>query len=80
MEDSADDGPEHQAVLADSVGMALLVVLESLTPAERFSFVFDVFAVRFNDVAQIMDRTTDSARQLAQPGTPAGTGGPAARS
>src|SRR6266496_4713434 len=66
VEDSADNGPEHQAVLADSVGMALLVVLESLTPAERLSFVLhDVFAVPFDDVAQIMDRTPDSARQLA---------------
>jgi RNA polymerase sigma-70 factor, ECF subfamily len=66
VEDSAGDGPEHQAVLADSVGLALLVVLESLTPAERLSFVLhDVFAVPFDDVAQIMDRTPDSARQLA---------------
>ena len=66
VEDSADDGPEHEAVLADSVGMALLVVLESLTPAERLSFVLhDVFAVPFDDIAQIMDRTPDSARQLA---------------
>jgi RNA polymerase sigma factor (sigma-70 family) len=66
VEDSADDGPEHQAVLADSVGMALLVVLESLTPAERLSFVLhDVFAVPFDDIARIMDRTPDSARQLA---------------
>src|SRR5580700_8458574 len=66
VEDSADNGPEHEAVLADSVGMALLVVLESLTPAERLSFVLhDVFAVPFDDVARIMDRTPDSARQLA---------------
>ena len=66
VEDSADNSPEHEAVLADSVGMALLVVLESLTPAERLSFVLhDVFAVPFDDVAQIMDRTPDSARQLA---------------
>src|ERR1700730_12297463 len=66
VEDSADDGPEHEAVLADSVGMALLVVLESLTPAERLSFVLhDVFAVPFDDLARIMDRTPDSARQLA---------------
>ncbi len=66
VEDSADDGPEHEAVLADSVGMALLVVLETLAPAERLSFVLhDVFAVPFEDVARIMDRTPDSARQLA---------------
>jgi DNA-directed RNA polymerase specialized sigma24 family protein len=52
-------------VLADTIGLALLVVLESLTPAERLSFVLhDVFAVPFDDVAQIMDRTPDSARQL----------------
>jgi RNA polymerase sigma factor (sigma-70 family) len=64
--DDAGDGPEHEAVLTDSVGMALLVVLETLSPAERLSFVLhDVFAVPFDDVAQIMDRTPDSARQLA---------------
>jgi len=66
VDDGAADGPEHEAVLADSVGMALLVVLETLSPAERLSFVLhDVFAVPFDDVAQIMDRTPDSARQLA---------------
>ena len=66
VEDSAGHGPEQEAVLADSIGMALLVVLESLTPAERLSFVLhDVFAVPFDDVARIMDRTPDSARQLA---------------
>jgi RNA polymerase sigma factor (sigma-70 family) len=66
VEDPADDGPEHQAVLADAVGLALLVVLEALSPAERLSFVLhDVFAVPFDDVARIMDRTPDSARQLA---------------
>ena len=66
VEGPAGDGPEHAAVLADSVGMALLVVLETLSPAERLSFVLhDVFAVPFDDVAQIMDRTPDSARQLA---------------
>ena len=53
-------------MLADSIGLALLVVLESLTPAERLSFVLhDVFAVPFDDIARIMDRTPDSARQLA---------------
>src|SRR5262249_23886632 len=66
VEQAADDGPEDQAVLADSVGLALLVVLESLTPAERLSFVLhDVFAVPFEDVAQIMDWSPYSARQLA---------------
>jgi len=66
VEGPAGDGLEHAAVLADSVGMALLVVLETLSPAERLSLVLhDVFAVPFDDVAQIMDRTPDSARQLA---------------
>src|SRR6201995_4622922 len=66
VEDSADQGPEHEAVLADSVGMALLVVLESLTPADRLSFVLPaVVEVPFDDIAQVMDRTPDSARQLA---------------
>ena len=66
VDDGAENGPEHEAVLADTVGMALLVVLETLSPAERLSFVLhDVFAVPFDEVAQIMDRTPDSARQLA---------------
>ena len=66
VEESAGHGPEQEAVLADTIGMALLVVLESLTPAERLSFVLhDVFAVPFDDVAQIVNRTPDSARQLA---------------
>jgi RNA polymerase sigma factor (sigma-70 family) len=66
VEDSTQHGPEQEAVLADSIGMALLVVLESLSPAERLSFVLhDVFAVPFDDVAQIVNRTPDSARQLA---------------
>src|SRR5499427_4880171 len=66
VDDAAAVGPEHEAVLADSVGMALLVVLETLSPAERLSFVLhDVFAVPFDDIAQIMDKTPESARQLA---------------
>ena len=61
-----DSGPEQQAVLADSIGLALLVVLESLTPAERLAFVLhDVFAMPFDDIAAIMDKSPDSARQLA---------------
>src|SRR6266496_1876051 len=65
-----DRGPEDQAVLADSIGLALLVVLESLTPAERLAFVLhDVFALPFDDIAQVMDRSPDSARQPA--GAPA---------
>ncbi|HEY6277677.1 MAG TPA: RNA polymerase sigma factor SigJ [Streptosporangiaceae bacterium] len=63
---AAGEDPERQAELADSVSLALLVVLESLSPAERLSFVLhDVFAVPFGDIARIMDRTPDSARQLA---------------
>lgn len=58
--------PEHEAVLADSVGLALLVVLDSLTPAERVAFVLhDVFAVPFDEVAQIVDSSPAAARQLA---------------
>jgi RNA polymerase sigma-70 factor (ECF subfamily) len=58
--------PEHQALLADSVGLALLVVLETLTPAERLAFVLhDMFAVPFEDIAPIVDRSPAAARQLA---------------
>ena len=58
--------PEHQALLADSVGLALLVVLETLTPAERLAFVLhDMFAVPFEDIAPLVDRTPTAARQLA---------------
>jgi RNA polymerase sigma-70 factor (ECF subfamily) len=60
------EGPEHQAELADSVGLALLVVLESLNPPERLAFVLhDVFGVPFEEIAEIMQRTPTSARQLA---------------
>src|SRR5712672_3040874 len=66
VEDSADDGPEHQAVLADSVGLAMLVVLETLTPAERLSFVLhDVFGVPFDEIAPVVDRSLAATRQLA---------------
>src|SRR5262249_19919256 len=59
-----EGGPEQQAVLADSIGLALLVVLESLTPAERLAFVLhDVFAVPFDEIARVMERSPDSARQ-----------------
>jgi RNA polymerase sigma factor (sigma-70 family) len=58
--------PEDQAVIADSVGQALLVVLDTLTPAERVAFVLhDMFAVPFEDIAPIVDRTPAAARQLA---------------
>ena len=62
--DGAD--PADQAVLADSVGLALLVVLETLAPAERLAFVLhDMFAVPFDEIAPIVGRTPTSARQLA---------------
>ena len=58
--------PEHEAILADSVGLALLVVLETLAPAERLAFVLhDMFAVPFNEIAGIVGRTPTAARQLA---------------
>jgi RNA polymerase sigma-70 factor (ECF subfamily) len=58
--------PEHEALLADSVGLALLVVLEMLTPAERLAFVLhDMFAVPFDQIAPIVDRSPEAARQLA---------------
>jgi RNA polymerase sigma-70 factor (ECF subfamily) len=58
--------PEHQALLADSVGLALLVVLETLSPSERLAFVLhDMFAVPFDQIALIVDRSPDAARQLA---------------
>jgi RNA polymerase sigma factor (sigma-70 family) len=62
-----DDGdPEHEALLAESVGLALLVVLESLSPAERLAFVLhDMFAISFGEIAAILDRSPDAARQLA---------------
>jgi len=59
-------GPEQQALVADSVGAALLVVLEMLSPAERVAFVLhDVFAVPFEEIAVIVDRSPDATRQLA---------------
>jgi RNA polymerase sigma factor (sigma-70 family) len=63
-----EDGtqPEHEALLADSVGLAMLVVLETLTPAERLAFVLhDMFAVPFDDIATLVDRSPEAARQLA---------------
>jgi RNA polymerase sigma factor (sigma-70 family) len=58
--------PEQEALLGDAVGLALLVVLDSLTPAERVSFVLhDVFAVPFDDIAPIVGRTPTATRQLA---------------
>jgi ketosteroid isomerase-like protein len=65
---SREDGldPEHEALLADSVGLALLVVLETLNPAERLAFVLhDMFAVPFDEIAPIVERSPAAARQLA---------------
>jgi ketosteroid isomerase-like protein len=58
--------PEQETLLADSVGLALLVVLDTLTPAERLAFVLhDMFAVPFDDIAAMVGRSPDAARQLA---------------
>ncbi|HKE84221.1 MAG TPA: sigma-70 family RNA polymerase sigma factor [Vicinamibacterales bacterium] len=63
---SRDEGPEAEAVLADSVGLALLVVLEKLEPAERLAFVLhDVFGMTFEEIAPIVDRSVVATRQLA---------------
>lgn len=65
--DGADGvDPEHEALLADAVGLALLVVLDTLAPAERLAFVLhDMFAVPFDEIAPLVDRTPAAARQLA---------------
>ena len=58
--------PEHEALLADSVGLALLVVLETLSPPERLAFVLhDIFAMPFDEIAPIVDRSPEASRQLA---------------
>jgi RNA polymerase sigma-70 factor (ECF subfamily) len=58
--------PEHEALLADSVGLAMLVVLDALTPAERLAFVMhDVFAVPFAQIATMLDRSESATQQLA---------------
>ena len=63
---TAKSDPERDAVLADSVGLALLVVLERLNPAERLAFVLhDMFAVSFEEIANIIGRSPEAARQLA---------------
>jgi len=68
--DRADGiAPEHEALLADSVGLALLVVLETLTPPERLAYVLhDMFSVPFDEIADILHRSPDAARQLASRG------------
>src|SRR6266498_785543 len=64
--DQDEIGPEREALLADSVGLALLVVLDTLDPAERLAFVLhDMFAVPFDEIASIVDRSPAAARQLA---------------
>jgi RNA polymerase sigma-70 factor (ECF subfamily) len=61
--------PEHEALLADSVGLALFVVLETLTPAERLAYVLhDMFSVPFDQIGAILERSPDAARQLASRG------------
>lgn len=65
---SSEEGgdPEHEALVADSVGLALLVVLETLSPPERLAFVLhDMFGVPFDDIAPIVERSPAAARQLA---------------
>jgi RNA polymerase sigma-70 factor (ECF subfamily) len=58
--------PEHEALLADSVGLALLIVLETLSPAERLAFVLhDMFAIPFDEIASIVERSPEATRQLA---------------
>jgi RNA polymerase sigma-70 factor (ECF subfamily) len=62
----AGGDPEHEALLADSVGIALQVVLEALSPAERLAFVLhDMFAVPFEEIAALLERSPDATRQLA---------------
>jgi RNA polymerase sigma factor (sigma-70 family) len=63
---TVENGPEEEAALADSVGLALLVVLETLTPAERLAFVLhDMFGVGFDEIAAILRRSEGASRQLA---------------
>jgi RNA polymerase sigma factor (sigma-70 family) len=63
---AASPDPEEEALLADTVGVALLVVLDTLTPAERLAFVLhDLFGVSFDEIAPIVDRTPAASRQLA---------------
>jgi RNA polymerase sigma factor (sigma-70 family) len=74
-----ESDPAHQAELADSVGIALLVVLDTLSPAERLAFVLhDMFGMPFDEVAPIVDRTPAAARQLASRARGRGTGAGAA--
>jgi RNA polymerase sigma-70 factor, ECF subfamily len=64
--DADGSDPEHQALLADSIGPALLVILHTLAPAERLAFVLhDIFAVPFDEIAAVVGRSPAAARQLA---------------
>jgi RNA polymerase sigma factor (sigma-70 family) len=66
IENQGGTNPEQEALLADSVGVALLVVLDKLTPGERLAFVLhDMFDVSFEEIASIVGRTPTAARQLA---------------
>jgi RNA polymerase sigma-70 factor (ECF subfamily) len=61
-----ESNPEYQALVADAVGIALQVVLDTLSPAERVAFVLhDMFSVPFGEIAELLDRSPDAARQLA---------------
>ena len=64
--ESTEDNPAEEAQLADSIGLAMLVVLENLSPAERVAFVLhDMFGVPFSEIAEVTGRAPDAARQLA---------------
>ena len=66
IQEPREAGPEHQAELADTLGLALLVVLETLSPAERLAFVLhDIFGLSFEDIGAITDRSAIAARKLA---------------
>jgi RNA polymerase sigma-70 factor (ECF subfamily) len=63
---ASDDTPEQEVLRVDAIGLAMLVVLDRLTPSERLAFVLhDLFDVAFEDIATILDKTPDAARQLA---------------
>jgi len=77
---SGGGDPEREALLADSVGLALLVVLDTLPPAERLAFVLhDMFGMSFDEIAPIVERSPDAARQLASRARRRVQGAPAVR-
>src|SRR3954447_14749584 len=66
LSNEARDDPEHEALLADAVGIALQVVLDALNPAERLAFILhDMFAVPFDEIAVLVERSPAATRQLA---------------